>query len=86
MTSCALVVEDTGEPGEDASFCAIWLDLPMLSDCSPPTLLASDPSLMSPMMMIRPPISTRQRRLLSRSPEAARDGKQPICSARAFAG
>ena len=83
VTSWALVTEDTSEPKEDGSLCAIWPDLPMLSDCSPPIPLASGPCRMSPIMRIRPLTSMRQQRLLGRDQEAARngDGKQPICFA-----
>ena len=86
VTSWALVTEDTDEPGEDASFCVIWPDLPMLSDCSPSTPLASGSRRMSPMMTIRPLRSMRRQRLFGHDQEAARDDevKQPFCSACAF--
>src|ERR1700726_2738568 len=71
--SCALVTEETAEPGEGATFCAIWPALRILSVCSPPTSLASDSSLMLPTMM-RPPTSLRRRRLLGRSQEAVCEG------------
>jgi hypothetical protein len=72
VTSCALVTEETAEPGEGATFCAIWPALPILSVCSPPTL-AGGSLLMLPMMM-RPPTSLRRRRLLARSGEAVCEG------------
>jgi hypothetical protein len=73
VTSCALVTEETAEPGEGAIFCAIWPALPILSVCSPPTSLASGSPLMLPMMM-RLPTSLRRRRLLGRSQEAVCEG------------
>jgi hypothetical protein len=73
VTSCALVTEETAEPGEGATFCAIWPALPILSVCSPPTSLASGSPLMLPMMM-RPPTSLRRRRLLGRSQEPVCEG------------
>ncbi len=74
VTSCALVTEETAEPGEGATFSAIWPALPILSVCSPPTPLASGSPLMSPMMMMRQPRSLRRRRLLGRSQEAVCEG------------
>ena len=73
MTACALVTEENAEPGEGATFCAIWPALPILSVCSPPTSSASGSPLMLPMMM-RPPTSLRRRRLLCRSQEAVCEG------------
>jgi hypothetical protein len=73
VTSCALVTEETAEPGEGATSCAIWPALPMLSVCSPPTSLASGSTLMLPMMM-RPRTSLRRQRLLGRSQEVVCEG------------
>jgi len=78
VTLCALVTEETAEPGEGATFCAIWLALPILSVCSPPTSLASGSPLMLPMMM-RPPTSSRRRQFLGRCLESVCEdgGEQP---------
>jgi hypothetical protein len=73
VTSCALVTEENAEPGEGATFCAIWSALPILSVCSPLTSMASGSPLMLPTMM-RPPTSLRRRRLLGRSQEAVCEG------------
>jgi hypothetical protein len=73
VTSCALVTEETAEPGEGATFCAIWPALPILSVCSPPTSLASGSPLILPIMM-RPPTPLRRRRLLGRSQKAVCEG------------
>ena len=77
MTLCALVTEETAEPGEGATFCAIWPALPILSVWSPPTSLASGSPLMLPMM--RPPTSLRRRQFLGRSQELVCEdgGEQP---------
>ena len=70
VTSCALVVEETAEPGEGATFCAIWPALPILGVCSRPTSLASGLALMVPMMK-RTPMSSRRRPRLGRNRGAA---------------
>ena len=69
-----LVTLEAAEPGEGATFCAIWPASPLLSVCWPPTPWASNSLLMLPMMMMRPPTSLRHRRLLGRSRETVRDG------------
>jgi hypothetical protein len=78
VTSCALVTEEIAEPGEGATFCAIWPALPILSVCSLPTSWASGSPLMLPMMM-RPPTSLRRRQFLGRSQRAVCEdgGEQP---------
>jgi hypothetical protein len=85
VTSCVRVAKETAERREGATFCAIWLALPILSVCSPPTSLASGSPRILPMMT-RPPRSLRRRRPLGRRGQEAvcgGDGEQRTCAAQA---